>query len=212
MSHLASFLFLCFLLLIAHSSLLKSQLKSSSISASFNSSVQSDPTSHSSSSLTWLSIPSGCKSPSPLLFSSAGYNWTFALYQSLNDTFELSQPLFNCSSRYLAASTSCDDLYVTTITSSHCDELSHVWVVNEVSTRSGYYTMTNYARKGKDCLNSLLSTSNDGTLYLTDVDDGSGKQHWLLPGVPKDVSLLNDVTSSGTTASTRPSGKKTTKK
>ena len=179
---------------------------------SFNTSVQNDPAAHPSTEATFLGLPTSCKDNNlkfTLTNESDGSSlWSFAKFRSENDTFAIWNPSSLCPSNYLAVSVACDDLYVTSINKAECEAFSYVWVVKPVSNRIGYFTLTNYHRKQGECSKTLLSVGyDDGSLYLTDVDDGSGRQHWLLPQVPadEDMSRLNDVTSKN---STKPSGRK----
>lgn len=226
MANLASLLFLLSLLFVGTLStslssrtLFQALTKTTSCSSlsisatSFNTSVQNDPAAHPNSTATYLGLPTSCKDNNlkfTLTNATDGSSlWSFAKFQSENDTFAIWNPSSLCPSNYLAVSVACDDLYVTSINKADCQAFSYVWIVKPVTNRIGYFTLTNYHRKQGVCSKTLLSTGyDDESLYLTDVDDGSGRQHWLLPQVPpeEDMSLLNDVTSKN---STRPSGRKT---
>ena len=180
--------------------------------ASFNTTVQNDPAAHPSTTATFLDLPTSCKDNNlkfALTNASDGSSlWSFAKFRSENDTFAIWNPSSLCPSNYLAVSVACDDLYVTSINKADCEAFSFVWIVKPVENRLGFFTLTNYHRKKGECSKTLLSTGyDDESLYLTDVDDGSGRQHWLLPQVPidDDLSRLNDVTSKN---ATKPSGRK----
>lgn len=188
----------------------KSKCAALDAKSSFNSTVQADPDAHPANYAVWLSNPIDCSTDEPYLAgavkSDGSSNWTFSKLEGVNNTFSVFGPFITCPSKYLTVSTNCDDTYVTTGDNVDCASLAHTWTATAVANRTGFYTLKSYARTS--CSKTFLSAGyDDGSLVLVEKDDGSGRQHWKLPGWPvdEDLSRLNDVTSK---AATKPSGRK----